>query len=72
MEWSASLGCDYYMSTAICVICFFFCQALGRLGGRQALKLFRFGGFSFDATVSRFMFFAAFGFFDHREKGDDD
>ena len=51
---------------------FFFCQALGRLGGRQALKLFRFGGFSLDATVSRFMFFAAFGFFDHREKGDDD
>ena len=46
VELSASLGCDYRVSTAIYVERFF-CQAQGRLGGRQALELFCFAGFFF-------------------------
>ena len=71
MASGASLGCDCRVSTAICVKCFF-CQERGCLGGRQALKLFWFAGFFFDATACRLMFFAARPCFDDRDdRGDE-
>ena len=71
VEMNITLGCDYCVSTAICVMCFY-CQAQGRLGRRQALRRFSFTGFLLKTTVSRLPPFAFRLSFDHRDDGDDE
>ena len=71
VELSITLGCDYCMSTAICVMCFY-CQAQGRLVRQEALEHSFFTGFLLEAMVCRLLPFAFCLSFECRDDGDND